>query len=78
MRGEGVVSKVVELFGGAAVELTRGVTAIGMALKAQVEMTEVLIDVFVGDRAGVRTRAARIVEDLLVSLEDLHTNKEEN
>lgn len=80
MIGDGVVSKVVELFGGAAVELTRGITVIGMALTAQVEMLEIVVGVLLksDEDAYFESRAGDIVNELKVSLKDLHNDKEEN
>ena len=76
-----MMGSVVELFGRAAAELSRGVIVIGLSLKAQVEMTEVLITVLADDGAvgiGAMTRAGEIVSGLSKACVDMYSDEKEN
>ena len=82
MIGSGLLDQVVELFGGAVVELNRAVIVIGLSLKAQVEMTEVLIDLLAKAEDEVdlalMDRAAEIVDELSKGCRDMYSDKKEN
>ena len=79
MMGDGVVAKVIELFGRSATELTRGVIVIGFSLKAQVEMMEVLVGVLAkAEDVMYRERASEIVAGLSENCADMYSDKKEN
>ena len=74
------LGSVVELFGRAATELTRGVIVIGLSLKAQVEMMEVLVGVLekTDEAAFFEQRAQEIVSGLSEACVDMYSDKKEN
>ena len=78
-----VMGSVVELFGTAAANLNTAVIVIGLSLKAQVEMMEVLVGVLAEiniEEVSVRheKRAAEIVAGLSEGCRSMYSLKKEN